>query len=284
MLEFLPQNIKNALGFVNMRYVYEIRMRAGLPVFVNYRGHYRCLGEYGFTTQTDKGLYCDENDVSECVYRAGEYSVYSVEDQIKKGFITAKNGERIGLAGEYVYDKGQPLSVRRYTSLCIRIPHEIIGCGSEIYHNCMRDRVQSLLVMSAPGRGKTTILRDLGRIISERTLKNVLICDERGEISAGKTGTTCDVMKFADKNTAFDIGIRAMRPDIMITDELSLDDISAVKRAIVAGIIVLASAHFDAWEEVDEHFLGVFDRYVLLSREEIGKVREIYDKSGQRVA
>lgn len=241
------------------------------------------MSDYGITDHADKALQCTASDIADTVYRAGKYSVYSVEEQIKKGFLTAEKGERIGLAGEYVFEKGQPLAIRNFTSLCIRVPHEIVGCGMEIYQSCMRDKVRSILIMSAPGLGKTTILRDLGRILSEKTLKNVLICDERGEISAGEVGQSCDVMLFSDKRTAFESGIRAMRPDIIITDELSASDCEAVEKAISAGIAVVASAHFSDIRAVQAPFSGLFERYVLLERKEIGKIRAIYDRNGREI-
>lgn len=283
MLDFLPQNIKDSLQHVNLWHVYELRLRVNAPITLNYRGKYEYLGGYGIVGQASNALICRIEDIEECVYRAGKYSVYSVEEQIKRGFITAECGERIGLAGEYVFENGKPLTLRNYTSLCIRVPHEVLDCGAEIYQSCMSDEVRSLLIMSPPGLGKTTILRDLGRIISEKTQKNVLICDERGEISAGKLGLTCDVMKFADKSTAFEMGVRAMRPEIIITDELSANDCNAVKKVINAGIKVLASAHFSAMERVNKEFLGVFERYVLLSNRIVGKVERIYDENGKEM-
>ena len=213
MLEFLPQNVKNGLRRLNVEQVYEIRLRADKPTTINYAGEYRYLSEYGLAERVENAVRCDMEEIASCVFRAGQYSVYSVEEQIKRGYITAAGGERIGLAGEYVLEKGQPLALRNFSSLCIRVPHEVVGCGMEIYRHCMRDKIRNVLIVSPPGLGKTTILRDLSWILSVKTKRNILICDERGEISAGNTGETCDVLKFVDKATAFEAGIRAMRPD-----------------------------------------------------------------------
>ena len=281
MFSFLPQNVQDALRHINANYLYEIRLRAENPVSVNYGGKYRFLSLYGLTDSIEKALICDAIDVEECVYRAGKCSVYSVEEQIRQGFITAENGVRIGLAGEYVYDKGKPLAVRNFTSLCVRIPHEIIGSGREIYERCMSDKVKNVLVASSPGQGKTTILRDLARILSEKTRKNVLICDERGEIAVKNVGLTCDVIKYADKAVAFETGIRAMRPDIMITDELSAGDCKALQRAKNAGITILASAHLTDMQDVSGNFCGLFDYFVFLDDEIIGKIKKIYDGTGK---
>ncbi len=278
MLEFLPDNIKEALRHVNLNRVYEIRLRAGCPVTVNYEGKYRCLGAYGLVEKPSAALCPSLAEIGDTVFSAGRFSVYSVEEQIKRGFITGEYGERIGLAGQYVFEKGKALAIRDFTSLCIRVPHEIIGCGREIYRRCLSDKLRSVLVMSPPGIGKTTILRDLSRTLSETTGKNILICDERGEISAGDTGATSDVLLYADKATAFEAGIRAMRPDIMITDELSAADCSAVERAIFGGVKVIASAHFSEIFDVKPPFSGLFERYVLLDSKTIGKVKAVYNE------
>ena len=258
-------------------------MRADKPITVNFDGKYRCLGEYGLTERKEKALRCSFSEVADCVYRAGNYSVYSVEEQIKQGFLTAEDGVRIGLAGEYVFEKGKPLALRNFTSLCIRVPHEIVGCGKEVYQKCMSDTACNLLLASSPGLGKTTILRDLGRILSEKTRKNILICDERGEIGAGEIGENSDIIKYCDKKTAFEAGIRAMRPDIIITDELSQNDLEALKKATFAGVTVVASAHFSAMEQISKSFLEIFDRFVILDELKIGKIKGIYDKEGREL-
>ena len=256
-------------------------MRMDKPVTVNYKGKYHYLSLYGLTEGKERAIYCDGLDLEECIYRAGEYSVYSFEEQIKKGFLTARCGERIGIAGEYVFEKGKVLSLRGYSSLCVRVPHEMVGCGEEIYKICMSDRIHNLLLMSPPGLGKTTILRDLGRIISEKTKKNILICDERGEISSGEVGESADIIKFCDKDTAFEAGIRAMRPDIIITDELAVGDLQALHKAVCAGVTVLASAHFSSIKQLSKSFFDIFERFVLLDELKIGAVKRIYDQNGE---
>ena len=279
MLEFLPDNIKAALRHLNLNRLYEIRLRAGKPVTINYEGKYRYLSACGVTDKVSSAMTVSLTEIGDTVFSAGKFSVYSVEEQIKRGFVTAECGERVGLAGQYVFEKGKALSVRDFTSLCIRVPHEIEGCGDKIYEICLKDKVRSILVLSPPGIGKTTILRDLSRSLSRDTRKNILICDERGEISAGNTGDTSDVLLFADKATTFEAGIRAMRPDIMITDELSPADCSAVERAIFGGVKVIASAHFAEIADVKPPFAGMFERYVLLQTEEIGRIKGIYDEN-----
>ena len=283
MLEFLPQKVKDGLSHLNMKYVYELRLRAEKPTTVNFQGKYRFLTPYGVSDRPDNAIICLISELADCVFKAGKYSVYSVEEQIRSGYLTAENGERIGLAGEYVFEQGKALALRHFSSLCIRIPHEIRGCGEEIYQRCMRDKVHNLLIISAPGLGKTTILRDLGRILSKNTQNNILICDERGEIGAGDVGVTSDIIRFANKTFAFEVAVRTLRPEIIITDELSQKDCEAVKRALSAGVNVVASAHFSSIQQVSLPFLELFDRFVLLNRNEIGKIEAIYDADRKEV-
>lgn len=279
MLDFLAPRLKDAISRVNLNLLYELRIRKDKPLRINYNGVFCYLGEGGISERMDGALFPTEEEIASTLFAASDYSVYAVENQIKRGFVTGSEGERIGIAGTYVYDGSGVLSVHSVTSLCVRIPHAVVGCAEEIYKRCFQNGLCSLLILSPPGEGKTTILRDLSRLVSERTRLNILVSDERGELSAGDLGNTSDVVRFADKLTVFTAGIRAMRPDLIVTDELLPEDYAAVRRATESGIFVFASAHLKRYEDVPEK---LFSRYVVLDG--LGRVGRILGSNGENVA
>ncbi len=277
MLEFLPPRIARCLAQINRNCLYELRVRAEKPLSVNYAGEFCFLGEHGLCT-AGEALLPTHSEVEEIVSAACGYSVYAAENEFRQGFVTAKCGERIGLAGDLVYEGGAVHAVRGITSVCIRVPHEVIGCAMEIYTHCLADRLRSVLILAPPGEGKTTILRDLCRMVCAHRHSNLLVSDERGELSAGDLGETADVIRFADKMTAFTSGIRALRPEVIATDELLPEDYPAVRRAIEAGIKVFASAHLKSAKDVPEK---IFERYVVLDG--LGRIGKIVGTEGELV-
>ncbi len=274
MLEFLPPRILTCLRRLDLNRLCELRIRAGKPLSANL-GENIFLGTEGVCPE-NRALVPTAEEIEDILFNASGRSVYAVENELKQGFLTAEGGVRIGLTGSCVYRDGRIHAVRGITSLCIRVPHEIPGCAQEIYTRCLTDGLCSLLIMAPPGRGKTTLLRDLSRLVCTKNHCNVLVCDERGELSAGNLGTTSDCMKFADKLTAFTAGIRAMRPDLIVTDELLPEDYSAVRRAVGAGVHVFASAHLVRFEDVPEK---LFSRYVLLKG--LGQIDRILGEEGE---
>jgi len=278
MLDFLPDGINRCVQHVNLNRLYELRIRAGKPLYANFGGKYCMLGENGIVKHESAAYFPSGEEVEETVFAASGYSVYAVENQIRQGFIVGNCGERIGLAGSYVYEKNSVLAVRSFTSLCIRIPHEIVGCADRIYRACLQNGLQSVLVMSPPGVGKTTILRDLSRLVSKNYRCNVLVSDERGELSAGNLGETSDCILFADKATAFTAGIRALRPDLIVTDELLTEDYEAVRRAVEGGVKVFASAHLTRYEQVPQK---LFSYYAVLNG--LGMIGSILNGEGHEL-
>lgn len=291
MLDFLPEKYLSALSFINIENLCELRLRAGKPVVINYKGRYSYLCERGINGSVNGSLYADYNELEEIVFRASEYSMYSVTEQLKQGFLTGNKGERIGIVGSFVYENGKVFTVKEITSLNIRVPHEILGCSDGIYDICLKGGLKNVLVLSAPGRGKTTILRDLARRICDNNIINVLINDERNEIAAAyknftlNIGAYCDVIRYTYKKDAFSSAVRAMRPDVIITDELaSTEDVQAVCDCIRSGVNVIASVHMKDIEYFKNSdifapliYERMFDYYALLDFNEIGKLYAVYD-------
>ena len=145
MLDFLPSRLMRAVEHVNLHRLYELRVRADKPLRANIGGREVYLGVHGETASADDALYPTAEELSDIVFAASEYSVYAASEQIKRGYVTAAHGERIGLAGTYVCDRDGTLTIRSYTSLCIRVPHAVQGCAEEIYTRCLRDGMRLIL-------------------------------------------------------------------------------------------------------------------------------------------
>lgn len=280
MLDFLPFDMQKALSFLNVNLLTEIRLRRGHPVIIEYSGEYNYLTALGVKNSSEYAIICD--DVAIILNAAMNGDVFSYSEQLKNGFITVNHGVRIGVAGEYVTESGKVVSIKTVTSLNIRLPHNVSGCSDYIYNKIYLDNLCSALIFSCPGFGKTTILRDLAMNLSARKKINVLVFDERREISAMDgdgigydLGNFVDVVRCFDKLSAIKSAIRAMKPQVIITDELyGTDDVKAVEYASDCGICIIASSHTCTKEKLIEM---PFDFYVELTG--IGKRQIIYDKN-----
>ena len=220
-----------------------------------------------------------------------KFSYYAYEDDIAKGFITIDGGHRVGLCGKAVVEDGKVTLIRDISSLNIRYSREIIGCSDKIMPYVFNEQgnLCNLLIVSPPGCGKTTLLRDLARNISLQGIK-VGICDERSEIagmsggiSAYTFGNAVDVLDGCPKASAMQMMVRAMSPQLLITDEIGTKaDADAIRNCSGSGVKVICSMHGSCMEDLKK--TGVweivegnsFDYIIFLTDQPvIGTVKEI---------
>lgn len=276
-LSFLPEEVQAAASHLNFNRISEIRLRRGQPVIIEYDGEYVYLSRTGVAKSEKEGIRM--GDVTPVLNAATGGCVYGFTEQMKGGFITVEHGVRIGIAGEYVTEQGAVTTIKNITSLNIRIPHDIKGCADGIINALYKDGLKSTLIFSRPGLGKTTVLRDIARTLGKD--RNVLVFDERGEIAAidgygeGFDLGTVDVVRSFSKLGAIASAIRAMKPDVIITDELyGAEDIRAAEYAADCSITVIASSHI-----TDRVKLKKMPFEYFIELKSIGAKPLIYDKN-----
>lgn len=296
--KILPNDIYKILKYkVNLNSINEIRMRADKPIVLQIGGKRIFIGENGVTSNIKDAIYASKIMVEDVIFRASECSLYSVNEQIKKGFIVTEGGIRLGLGGDIIEENGQIKTMTNYSSVNIRLPHEVRNCSLSTFDYLVNvNGVMNTLVVSPPGAGKTTFLRDFIYQLSERNYAyNVLVLDERGELDIGQKGcigSFSDKISFARKSIGFENGIRSLSPNIIVTDELGQkEDIDAILYAINSGVKIFASIHSDSLENLSKKPFfkpilaeKVFQRYVLLSmRNGPGTVEGVYNENFSRV-
>lgn len=277
MFDYLSDRIKNAILRYDVSALTELRLRVNKPVVIAINGNYKSLSNIIFTV----------NDMEYMILRLTKRSIYAYQGNILSGYLVGDDGERVGISGKYLYNGGELKNVVDFTSACIRIPHEVIGCADIAMDKCFSEGLKSLLVISPPAGGKTTFLRDCARVISINFKCNVLLIDEKGELYGnGKfnVGDTTDVLRNCKKSYGFNQGILNMRPDVIICDELfEYNDINSATNAVLSGVCILASAHAENLDELSKRSYfskilkeKIFDYAVVLSNKKpIGSVKEI---------
>ena len=187
----------------------------------------------------------------EVAARMLEHSLYAWEDELKQGFFTLPGGSRVGVCGRYALEDGRIGALTYISALCVRVSREVRGAGKGLAAAMLENGgLKSALLISRPGMGKTTLLRDAARLLSKAG-HTVSLADERGELAACRAGVPTldvgertDVMDMCPKRLAIAHMVRALKPDVVVTDEVGdREDAAAVLDARRCGTAVLASAH-----------------------------------------
>lgn len=289
VLERLPNTVKSSTE--------EIRLRRGLPVALTVNGEtvfVRKNGQISFYISREL-LIADGSDLEESFRLLCKSSVYAHTEELKNGFIIMENGHRAGVCGS-VRENG---AVHDISSLNIRIAHEIFGAANDIVRHY---KGGGLLIAGPPGSGKTTVLRDLIRQLSDgmgNKIYRVAVIDSRGELSGsfeGKSrndlGANCDVLMLSDKAAGIEIAVRTMFPDIVAFDEIGTEsELERVGESFCAGVSVITTAHVGSVEDIMKRRVtaaliksGAINEIALLPKIHGGtvrliKVRELFCES-----
>ena len=264
----------NACSFHNLQ---EIRFRADRPVMLYYGDRTSFLRkEGGETDAREQALAASQEDIARMVGAFCRSSVYAYQEEIKGGFITIRGGHRIGISGRAVAEGGKVINIGFFSGLNIRLarefPHSADGC---MKHICAGNRIYNSIIISPPGVGRTTVLRDCARQLSSRF--KVVIVDERSELAAcGQgvpqfdVGEQTDVLDGFPKPEGITHALRSLSPDVIITDEIGTEaDAAAVGELLKGGCKIITSMHGYSIDEAlakKRQLMKLFETAILLGR------------------
>ena len=259
MIHYLPQHLTAPLLKCADK-LEDIRLVADHPLIVNMGGEQHFVGEAGESTSADRALCVTVRDVRETLDKMVQSSVYAVQDRLAQGYFTLPGGNRVGVVGSVVIESNRVVRMKEVSALSIRFAREVKGCAIPYMPSIAPGgQVRNTLIISPPGCGKTTLLRDISRMIAgEVYRKAVGVVDERGEISAPfPGGYGCDIgicavaLAYAPKGEGILMLLRSMRPEVIVCDEIGgAEEERAIYHMINAGVKVICSVHGFGEEDI----------------------------------
>lgn len=284
ILKYFSEGIRNELRTENFSEIEEIRLRTSKPIIIK-----KSKGEIV------KSYIVKTEDMMETLQLLCDNSIYSYQNQICNGYITINGGHRVGIAGTIIIEEGKIINMSYISSLNIRIAKQVIGCSDKLlsYLVTRQNSIFNTLIVSPPGEGKTTILRDFVRNISNLG-KTVGVVDERGEIAAMYRGTAqndlgirTDVIENIPKAIGMKMLIRSMSPQVIVADEIgNKGDTEAIQYALCSGIKGVFTAHGNNIREIEcnpeigkllkEHMV---EKIVFLKNKNIEEIYELSKES-----
>lgn len=255
----------------------EIRFRVGQPIILYYNNRMVYLSKFGGVTNVmDDALFPSQKDIASMIHIFCKGSVYAYQEEIKGGFITVCGGHRIGISGRAVLENGKLIYIDSFSGINIRIAREYPCCADACIPSILfQNRILNTILISPPGVGKTTFLRDIARQLSSQY--KVVIVDERSELAAClqgvpqfDIGVQTDVLDAFPKAVGIIHAMRSLSPDVIITDEIGTkEDLAAITELLKGGCKIVTSMHGYSIEEAitkKEALMKLFDTAILLEK------------------
>jgi len=257
--------------------LYKKYLSAEFPTEIRIRDNKKILIKT-LNGEINTGIIANQELIKNIINNAANFSLYAYEEELARGFLFYGKGVRVGVGGIGAFSNERFIGYKKFTSLCIRIPHEVKGCSKSL--GFLYKDFQSTVIISPPACGKTTLIRDLARELAKTY--DIFVIDERYELAGGdmslNLGERSDIVQGVPKKICLENAIRSLSPQIIVCDEIFGDEEAAVKAAF-SGAKILASVHGESFHDVklrNKTLAGIFSCAVILTdKPKAGTIKSI---------